>query len=84
MVATRYAHVENSGAAVEPREALHDGDEGFLSGISAVGLRSGDPAAERVDALVVAAQERFHRGAIAGLRRGHGSRSSATVVMGGL
>jgi hypothetical protein len=39
--------------------------------ISAVGLRSGDPAAERVDALVVAAQERFHRGAIAGLRRGH-------------
>ena len=53
------------------RETLHDGDERFLGCASAVGLRAGDPAAERVDAVVVAAQERFHRGAIAGLRRGH-------------
>jgi hypothetical protein len=57
-------------APVEPGEAADDGQERFLRGVRGVGVLAGDAAADRVDVVVVAPQQRVERGTVTGLRRG--------------
>jgi hypothetical protein len=45
------------GPAVEPRKALHDGDERFLGRVESVGVVAGQPPTDGVDPILVLAQQ---------------------------
>ena len=57
------------GPAVEAADAADDGDQRLLGGVERVGVVAGQPAADGVDPVVVAAQQRVEGGAVARLRR---------------
>ena len=57
------------GAPVEAPDAADDGDQRLLGGVERVGVVAGQPAAHRVDPVVVAAQQRVEGGAVALLGR---------------
>jgi hypothetical protein len=54
-------------AAVEAREPPDDGDQRLLGGVVGIGVVPGEAAADGVDAVLVAAQERVEGAPIAGL-----------------
>ena len=82
LVATRYAQVEKAARPSKRRMPAGDGDQRLLGGVEGVGVVAGQPAAHRVDAVVVAAEQRVEGGAVAGLggaRRAPGRRARAAM-----
>ncbi len=67
------------GATVEAREPANDRDHRLLGGIVGVATRPHDAPADRVDAVVVAAQQRLDGAPVAGLGGG-----DERAVVGGL